>query len=79
MTITPVAPTAEPELITLQEFSRRFAIPKSSWYRLVEAGNAPPILKVGKRTLVPLREAREWVAGRLRPASTISRAQHQPR
>jgi predicted DNA-binding transcriptional regulator AlpA len=61
---------ADPELITLQEFHARFSIPKSTWYRLVEAGGAPPIVKVGRRTLVPLAAAREWMAARVRPAQS---------
>jgi predicted DNA-binding transcriptional regulator AlpA len=69
---TPVA--ADPELITLQNFFTRFSITKSSWYRLAKAGGAPPIVKIGRRTLVPLHEAREWLAARVRPAVEISRA-----
>jgi predicted DNA-binding transcriptional regulator AlpA len=59
---------AEPELITLQDFHIRFAIPKTTWYRLAAAGDTPPIVKVGRRTLVPMREAREWAAARIQPA-----------
>jgi predicted DNA-binding transcriptional regulator AlpA len=71
----PTAPTpTDPELITLQDFFIRFAIPKSTWYRLAEAGSAPPIVKIGRRTLVPLREAREWLATRVRPATTLSQS-----
>jgi predicted DNA-binding transcriptional regulator AlpA len=64
--------TAEPDLITLQQLFTRFSISKSTWYRLAKSGGAPPIVKVGRRTLVPLREAREWVAAQVRPAVTLS-------
>ena len=67
------AALAEPELITLQNFFTRFSITKSTWYRLAKAGGAPPIVKIGRRTLVPLHEAREWLATRVRPAIEISR------
>jgi predicted DNA-binding transcriptional regulator AlpA len=67
--------TAEPDLITLQQLFTRFAISKSTWYRLAKSGDAPPIVKLGRRTLVPLREAREWVAARLIPAQMLSQAQ----
>jgi predicted DNA-binding transcriptional regulator AlpA len=68
------AALAEPDLITLQDFFRRFSISKSTWYRLAKAGGAPPIVHIGRRTLVPLREAREWVAAQVRPAVEISQA-----
>jgi predicted DNA-binding transcriptional regulator AlpA len=70
---TAAAP-ADPELITLQQFFARFSITKSTWYRLANAGGAPPIVKIGRRTLVPLREAREWLAAQLRPAASLCQA-----
>jgi predicted DNA-binding transcriptional regulator AlpA len=74
ITDNPAPAPADPELITLQQFFTRFSIAKSTWYRLAEAGDAPPIVKIGRRTLVPLREAREWLAARVRPAQSICRA-----
>jgi len=71
---TAAAAPTDPELITLQNFFTRFSITKSTWYRLAKAGCAPPIVKIGRRTLVPLHEAREWLAARVRPAVEISRA-----
>ncbi len=67
------APT-DPELITLQQFFTRFSITKSTWYRLAKAGSAPPIVKIGRRTLVPMREAREWLATQLQPAASLCHA-----
>jgi predicted DNA-binding transcriptional regulator AlpA len=71
---TPAPAPADPELITLQDFFIRFSIAKSTWYRLAKAGGAPPIVHIGRRTLVPLHEAREWLAARVRPGIEISRA-----
>jgi predicted DNA-binding transcriptional regulator AlpA len=77
MSTTTEIPAAEPELITLQDLFVRFSLSKSTWYRLAKAGGAPPIVKLGSRTLVPLAAAREWVAAQVRPAQMLS--QHQPR
>jgi predicted DNA-binding transcriptional regulator AlpA len=68
------AATAEPELITLQQFFTRFSITKSTWYRLAKAGGAPPIVKIGSRTLVPLAAARSWLQSRVIPAATLSQS-----
>jgi predicted DNA-binding transcriptional regulator AlpA len=73
-TATATAAPADPDLITLQDFFTRFAISKSTWYRLAKAGGAPPIVHIGRRTLVPLREAREWLAARIVPAATLSQS-----
>jgi predicted DNA-binding transcriptional regulator AlpA len=73
-TATPAAALAEPELITLQDFFRRFAISKSTWYRLAKAGGAPPIVQIGRRTLVPLASARAWLQSRVVPAATLSQS-----
>jgi predicted DNA-binding transcriptional regulator AlpA len=66
---------ADTELMTLQQFFVRFNISKSTWYRLVEEGDAPPVVKIGKRSLVPLAAARVWMQARTRPAQSICRAE----
>ena len=71
---TPAAAPADPDLITLQDFFTRFAISKSTWYRLAKAGGAPPIVKIGRRTLVPLAAARSWLQSRVVPAATLSQS-----
>jgi predicted DNA-binding transcriptional regulator AlpA len=68
------ATPADPDLITLQDFFVRFAIAKSTWYRLAKAGGAPPIVKIGRRTLVPLAAARAWLQSRVVPAATLSQS-----
>jgi predicted DNA-binding transcriptional regulator AlpA len=73
-TTAPAATPAEPDLITLQDFFIRFSISKSTWYRLAKAGGAPPILKLGSRTLVPLAAARAWMQSRSVPAATLSQS-----
>jgi predicted DNA-binding transcriptional regulator AlpA len=69
--MTPNAAPIDPDLITLHDFFTRFSISKSSWYRLAKAGDAPPIVKLGSRTLVPLAAARAWLAIRVVPAATL--------
>jgi predicted DNA-binding transcriptional regulator AlpA len=70
---TPATP-AEPELITLSEFIRRFSLSKSSFYRMAARGEAPSVVKVGSATYIPMAAARSWMESRIVPAVTISRA-----
>jgi hypothetical protein len=42
----PAAP-ADPELITLTAFLRRFSVSKSSFYRMASRGEAPDVVVVG--------------------------------
>jgi predicted DNA-binding transcriptional regulator AlpA len=76
-TAAPAAALADPDLITLQDFLRRFSLSKSTFYRLAARGEAPPVAKLGRATFVPLAAARNWLQSRLIPAKMLS--QHQPR
>jgi predicted DNA-binding transcriptional regulator AlpA len=38
---------ADPELIPLGAFLRRFSVSKSTFYRLAARGEAPDVLKIG--------------------------------
>lgn len=49
-----------PQLLTIMEFVRLFRISRRTWYRLVKRGEAPPTIKIGKRTLIPLHAADHW-------------------
>ena len=62
------AALAEPELIPLGAFLRRFSVSKSSFYRMAAQGEAPPVVKLGRATFVPLASARAWMNKRVRPA-----------
>jgi predicted DNA-binding transcriptional regulator AlpA len=69
------AATAEPELIPLTAFLRRFSVSKSTFYRMAALGQAPDVLKIGRATFVPLSAARAWLQSRVVPAVTLSRTQ----
>jgi predicted DNA-binding transcriptional regulator AlpA len=68
------AALAEPELIPLGAFLRRFSVSKSTFYRLASRGEAPDVLKIGRATFVPLASARAWLQSRVVPAATLSRS-----
>jgi predicted DNA-binding transcriptional regulator AlpA len=68
---TAAAP-AEPELIPLHAFLHRFALSKSSFYRLAARGEAPDVVKLGRATYIPLAAARAWLQSRVVPATTLS-------
>ena len=72
-TATTAASPADPELITLGAFLRRFSLSKSTFYRLASRGEAPDVLKLGRATYVPLAAARAWLQSRTVPAATLSR------
>jgi predicted DNA-binding transcriptional regulator AlpA len=68
------AAPADPELIPLSAFLRRFSVSKSSFYRMASRGEAPDVVKLGRATFVPLAAAKEWMAARVRPAVELCRA-----
>jgi predicted DNA-binding transcriptional regulator AlpA len=69
---------AEPELIPLRAFLRRFSVSKSSFYRMASRGEAPDVLKIGRATFVPLAAAKAWMAARIRPAIELCRTGDTP-
>jgi predicted DNA-binding transcriptional regulator AlpA len=66
--------TAGPVLLPLRTFLKLYAISKSEFYRLAARGEAPDLVKLGRRTLIPVASASAWLAARVRPAIEISRA-----
>jgi predicted DNA-binding transcriptional regulator AlpA len=68
------AALAEPELIPLSAFLRRFSVSKSSFYRMAAQGGAPDVVKLGRATFIPLAAARSWLRSRVVPAVTLSRS-----
>jgi predicted DNA-binding transcriptional regulator AlpA len=68
------AAPAEPDLITLAAFLRRFSVSKSSFYRMAAQGCAPDVLKIGRATYIPLASARAWLQSRVVPAATLSQS-----
>jgi predicted DNA-binding transcriptional regulator AlpA len=75
-TTTPAAaPAPAPALLPLRAFLKQYSISKSSFYRRAE--EMPPVIKIGRSTLVPVAEADAWARAKLVPAATLS--QPQPR
>jgi predicted DNA-binding transcriptional regulator AlpA len=68
------AAVAEPELIPLGAFLRKFSVSKSTFYRLASRGEAPDVLKIGRATFVPLASARAWLQSRVIPAQMLSQS-----
>jgi predicted DNA-binding transcriptional regulator AlpA len=65
---------ASPALLSLRTFLKQYSLSKSQFYREAAKGNAPPIVKNGRRTLIPAAEAAAWLAARIVPAQSISQA-----
>jgi predicted DNA-binding transcriptional regulator AlpA len=63
--------TAGPVLLPLRTFLKLYAISKSEFYRLAARGEAPDLVKLGRRTLIPAASAAAWLAARVRPAQSI--------
>jgi hypothetical protein len=70
-TTTPAA-TPPPALLPLRVFLRQYSISKSAFYR--RAAEMPPIIKIGRSTLVPVAEAEDWARSKLVPAASISQS-----
>jgi predicted DNA-binding transcriptional regulator AlpA len=65
---------ADPELVPLREFLRRFSVSKSAFYRMAAQGGAPDVVKLGRATFVPLASARAWLQSRVIPAQMLSQS-----
>jgi predicted DNA-binding transcriptional regulator AlpA len=73
--VTDSAPAAPaPVLFPLQTFLKLYSLSKSEFYRMCSRGEAPDLVKLGRRTLIPAASAAAWLAARVRPAIEISRA-----
>jgi predicted DNA-binding transcriptional regulator AlpA len=73
MTIAADSTAAAPVLLPLRTFLKQYSISKSEFYRLCARGEAPDLVKIGRRTLIPAASASAWLAARVRPAIEISR------
>jgi predicted DNA-binding transcriptional regulator AlpA len=74
MSIDNSAAPADPELIPLGAFLRRFSVSKSSFYGMASRGEAPDVVKLGRATFVPLASARSWLQSRVIPAQMLSQS-----
>lgn len=51
----------KPAAFAVREFCRWANISRSSFYKEVKAGKIRPV-KLGKKTLIPIKEAERWLA-----------------
>ncbi len=47
-------------IYSVAEFTCQHGISRALFYKLLQAGNGPRIMKVGKRTLITNEAAEEW-------------------
>lgn len=52
--------TTSTHYYTVKGFCAAFCISRSFFYKLLAAGEGPPIFKLGSKTLVPIEEAERW-------------------
>jgi len=50
-----------PELITIEQFCERYAVSRSTVYRLIEAGNIS-LIKIGRASRIRLADAERWAS-----------------
>jgi len=58
-----------PAMMTIPEFCRSHRISKSFLYKLAAQGKAPPICKLGARSLISADAASDWRRGLERQAA----------
>jgi excisionase family DNA binding protein len=56
----------EPALMTLAELARTLRRSRQGVYDLIDRGDAPPSLIVGRRRLFPRSWVEEWLSGKRR-------------
>ena len=55
----------EPAVFTIQQFVEVYKISRTSLYFAWKQGRGPKRIKIGRRTLIPVRAADEWLQGLL--------------
>jgi len=64
-------PEAKPELLTVQDFLKRYSISRTTFYRLLNAGELKAV-RVRRRTMIARADAESWLASL--PAATCKAA-----
>lgn len=55
-------PPVEARALSIAQFCQAYGISRASFYNLKKSGNAPAILKVGRRPLITTNAAATWEA-----------------
>jgi predicted DNA-binding transcriptional regulator AlpA len=53
-------PAADVLALSIPEFCRRHGISRAHFYNLSKTGDAPAVMRVGRRTLISVEAAAEW-------------------
>jgi len=62
-------PPADMLAFSILEFCRRHGISRAHFYNLSKSGNAPAVMRVGRRTLISAEAAAQWRQRMEEPAS----------
>src|SRR5262245_51680564 len=54
-------PLADTLAFSIPEFCRRHGISRAHFYNLAKSGDAPALMRVGRRTLISAEAAAEWL------------------
>lgn len=54
----------QPQALSINDFCRAYGISRSLFYTMTMAGTAPATFKCGRRVLIPVEAAREWLERR---------------
>jgi len=57
---SPQPPPADMLAFSILEFCRRHGISRAHFYNLSKSGDAPAVMRVGRRTLISAEAAAEW-------------------
>lgn len=53
----------EKQAYSVQQFCEAHSLSRATFYRLIQLGTAPAVMKCGKRTLISKEAAEEWRRG----------------
>lgn len=73
--------STNPTIVTTPDFDRAMSVPefcsrhdisRSYFYKMAARGDAPEIVKLGRRTLIPAECARKWRERLTQPATILA-------
>jgi excisionase family DNA binding protein len=62
----------EKDSFSIQEFCVRHGISRSAFYKAIDAGQAPRLMRVGSRVMISKEAAEAWRREREQPADTAA-------
>lgn len=58
------SPNAEKEAFSIEEFARRISVSRRLIYALIERGEGPQTIRVGRRRLIRQEDGKAWLQSR---------------